>query len=177
MKFVSNNKKCLLFQNSLQECGSCTSSSSGTGTDTNITPPSPPFPAQSSTSASTWDNWPDPPRITHPESSSVVERPHTISTAYETYHTHSRPALTSQTFERPDSQTAPCTPSPYAVPFALATDSKPPVGPKPRGRPVAPPVVPDFNMGNNDQSKTAESQLYSRPEDYVRVVFKEAMCN
>ena len=45
------------------------------------------------------------------------ERPHTISTAYEK--THSRPAITSQTFEPPDkgqSQTAPVTPSPYAVP-------------------------------------------------------------
>ena len=49
-----------------------------------------------------------------------LERPHTISTAYE--RSHARPALTAHTFEAPaTSQTAPATPNPYAVPCIVPT--------------------------------------------------------
>ena len=72
-----------------------------------------------SATASTWTNWPDPPQ--HPKQEPVnTERPHTISSAYEK--NHNRPALTAATFDppenqKPQAQTAPTTPSPYAVPF------------------------------------------------------------
>ena len=188
----------LLFQNSLHE----TSSGTSTGTDSNASTPSPShYPGPPLTSASTWSNWPDPPH--HPAKPDPTglpfERPHTISTAYER---HARPALTSQTFEppdpvtieRPNSLTVPPTPSMYAVPTLIEhpdgprdpvgqspyavpcivpqtkRDSKvlegpgsrlppPAPGPKPRMKVVAPPVVPDFNSNQPDQSKKMNGKI------------------
>ena len=112
----------------------------GSGSDgSNTSTPSPShYSGPPSTSASTWSNWPDPPHVqAKPDPTGLpFDRPHTISTAYER---HTRPALTAQTFEppdstqlldpqsqsqqlaqtpqsRPSSQTAPSTPSLYAVP-------------------------------------------------------------
>ena len=149
-----------ILQNSVPENGG---SGASTGTDSNASTPSSPYPAPPSVQ-STWTNWPEAPLYAKPE----LERPHTISTAYERI--HHRPALTSQTFEPPDgalqhSQTAPPTPSPspYARPVISQgrpqslRDSRycdrPPVGPKPRAKPVAPPMVPNFGSGTGDQSK------------------------
>ena len=113
-----------------------------------------------------------------------MDRPHTISSAYE--RTHSRPALSAHTFEPPEhlrdhppAQTAPTSPSPYAVPCIIPPkqarepkiyeslknletskiydstiyDRPPSVGPKPKGKAVAPPTVPDFMNPAPDQSK------------------------
>ncbi len=164
-----------MLQNSLQE------SSSGTSTESTGSTPSPSYPpGPQSTSASTWSNWPDPPNFPNRHEMQLnIDRPHTISTAYEC--NHARPALTAQTFEPPEghiSHTAPPTPSPYAVPCIVPQTNRqsnipdakiyeapkiydtakiyerpPSVGPKPRGKPVAPPMVPNFIQAQPDQSK------------------------
>ncbi|XP_064640271.1 protein MTSS 2-like isoform X3 [Lineus longissimus] len=132
------------------------------------TPSSEPCPGGPASSASTWTNWPEPPNQKATSNHGPVERPHTISSAYEK--NHSRPSLSSQTFEPPDpglldksaktptnndqedrSLTAPSTPSQYARPIVTVrrgsirdslVQDRPPVGPKPKAKPVALPMVP-----------------------------------
>ena len=116
-----------------------------------------------------------------------LERPHTISTAYE--RSHARPPLTTHTFEPPlptTSQTAPATPNPYAVPCLAPEGNKsdPNMSTKPvtkiyersasvgaaptmpktpttakKGRHVAAPVVPDFILPHQDQSKKTNGNV------------------
>ncbi|XP_023933421.1 MTSS1-like protein [Lingula anatina] len=74
------------------------SSGSSTADSSNASTPCSPYPAPPS-ATSTWSNWPDPPHV-RKDPTQEFERPHTISTAYEKNHT--RPPLTSQTFEPPD---------------------------------------------------------------------------
>ncbi|XP_074644501.1 protein MTSS 1-like isoform X15 [Tubulanus polymorphus] len=144
-------------QNSLGDNTSTTSSEAST--------PSSPYPGPGS-AQSTWTNWPENPQQKTTESQQA-ERPHTISSAYE--RTYARPPLTSQTFEPPDANggsnaktptnaemegsSAPTTPSQYARPVlgvrrtstsirdSMVPD-RPPLGPKPKPKAVAPPIVP-----------------------------------
>ena len=118
----------------------------------------------------------------------ALERPHTISTAYE--RSHARPALTAHTFDAPPpttSQTAPATPNPYAVPCLVREGNKsdpnmttksqkivyersasvgttytPPRTPTiiKKGRQVQAPMVPDFMAPHQDQSKKTNGTVY-----------------
>lgn len=84
------------------------------------------------------------------------DRPHTISVAYERSHLHNRPALSADTFTRPDgsSSSSGGGGAGYAVPVIQENQvlgAPPPLVPK--SREVRPPVVPDFTLPGSDQGR------------------------
>ena len=149
-----------------------TAETASTGTDTPDVDSTPSTPSGSypntPSASSTWTNWPNPPNIGNNKTESG--RPHTISSAYEKSH-HSRPPLTSQLFEPPQQMATegvgqstgeqhdvavvkrerPHSGSsmPYSRPSAAINKMQPvlpPLGPKPKSRAIAPPVVPPMGM-------------------------------
>ena len=153
-----------------------TADTASTGTDTPDVESTPSTPSGSypntPSASSTWTNWPNPPNIGNNKIESG--RPHTISSAYEKSH-HSRPPLTSQLFEPPQQtvlenvgqpsgeqhdagvvkRERPHSGSsmPYSRPSAAINKMQPvlpPLGPKPKSRAIAPPIVPPMGKLKND---------------------------
>ncbi|KAL3860565.1 hypothetical protein ACJMK2_010677 [Sinanodonta woodiana] len=148
--------------------------------DSTPTTPSDHLPGGTPSASSTWTNWPNQPAN---NGKTEVNRPHTISSAYEKTH-YSRPTLSSQTFEPPPKETLEKSCSEeiyersqiqrqrpqsamgsgiYSRPSATINKMQPvlpPLGPKPKPKVVPPPKVPPI----------AEQPQYANLEDIARLI-------